>query len=189
MSPRKTQYIVTSGFTLIELLVVIAILGILAVGLLMAINPITMTEKARDSVRKNDIVSIRRALEQYAVDHNGQYPLAVNSVRSCAIDSNCYVYSTDTPNWLPELVDDGYLKRMPVDPINNHNAPWTVSPAYYSYSYGNVHSNGTFDLVARLENPNDPDRCELKHWKLFNGSSWCGTYSIYLFEHSPQNDN
>jgi len=53
------------GFTLIELLVVITLIGILAVAVLSAINPIEQINKARDAGRRADSAQILKALDRY----------------------------------------------------------------------------------------------------------------------------
>lgn len=53
------------GFTLIELLVVVALIGILAVALLSAINPLEQMKKARDAGRKSDAAELLNAYERY----------------------------------------------------------------------------------------------------------------------------
>lgn len=66
---KRTQH----GFTLIELLVVIVIIGILAAMALP--NFIKAREKAKEAEVKSNIHSIQIALERYAVDTGGFYPL------------------------------------------------------------------------------------------------------------------
>jgi len=53
------------GFTLIELLIVIVILGILAIAILSAINPLEQIRKANDSGKKSDAAEMLNALERY----------------------------------------------------------------------------------------------------------------------------
>ncbi|MCX6816486.1 MAG: type II secretion system protein [Candidatus Beckwithbacteria bacterium] len=53
------------GFTLIELLVVITLIGILAVAVLSALNPIEQINKARDAGRRSDAAQIMSALDRY----------------------------------------------------------------------------------------------------------------------------
>lgn len=53
------------GFTLIELLVVIGILGILAAGLLAAIDPLEQLRKAQDQTRQKIAVEYHGALTRY----------------------------------------------------------------------------------------------------------------------------
>jgi len=53
------------GFTLIELLVVISLIGILAVAVLSAINPIEQLNKGRDAGRRADAAQILKSIDQY----------------------------------------------------------------------------------------------------------------------------
>ena len=59
------------GFTLIEIMVVIAILGILAALIVPKI--MSRPDEARRVAAKQDIGSIRQALDLYRLD-NGRYP-------------------------------------------------------------------------------------------------------------------
>lgn len=63
------------GFTLIELLIVIGIIGVLAALVLVSIDPIDRTNAANDSKVQRDINTLARAMEAYAVTHDGLYPL------------------------------------------------------------------------------------------------------------------
>ncbi len=83
----------SKGFTLIELLIVIAILGVLAAGILVAIDPIDKINQANDSKVQNDVSAMGRAAEAYATTHNGFYPAT-----------------------MADLVTAGELKRVPVPP-------------------------------------------------------------------------
>jgi len=76
------------GFTLIELLVVIAIIGILASVIWVSLN--TAHSKSRDARVKSDIRNLMTAVELYKNDHDDQ-----------------------TPGSLQDLVDDGFIKKLP----------------------------------------------------------------------------
>ncbi len=70
---------IKKGFTLIELLIVMAILGVLAVVVLIAINPAEQLARARDSGRISAVNQLGRALTAYYVA-NMAYPGAVAGV-------------------------------------------------------------------------------------------------------------
>lgn len=65
MNLSKINKFSSKGFTLIELLIVIAILGILAAGVLVAINPVKRINQAKDSTIKSDIGQISGAMQTY----------------------------------------------------------------------------------------------------------------------------
>ena len=55
----------SSGFTLIELLIVIAVLGILAVAVLSAINPIEQINRSRDTGSRSDAEQLLGAVDRF----------------------------------------------------------------------------------------------------------------------------
>lgn len=61
------------GFTMIELLIVITILGILAVAVLSAINPIEQINRGRDTSYQSDSEQMISAIERYNA-FTGYYP-------------------------------------------------------------------------------------------------------------------
>ena len=64
--PRHvSQKLNKKGFTLIELLVVIGILGILAAGLLAAIDPLEQLKKGRDTQKRSITVELTNAISRY----------------------------------------------------------------------------------------------------------------------------
>ena len=63
------------GFTLIELLIVMAILGVLAVVVLLAINPAEQLARTRDTGRVSAVTQMGHAVQAYDTSHNAVYPV------------------------------------------------------------------------------------------------------------------
>jgi prepilin-type N-terminal cleavage/methylation domain-containing protein len=61
------------GFTLIELLVVITLIGILAIAVLSALNPIEQINKARDAGKRADSSQLLTAIDRYFAS-NEKFP-------------------------------------------------------------------------------------------------------------------
>jgi general secretion pathway protein G len=89
----------TSGFTLLEMVIVLTILVILAAVGVVAYQKIQL--KAKETLLKHNLQTIRRQIDQFAADKER------------------------LPQSLEELVSEGYLKEMPIDPITGQ-ADWEV---------------------------------------------------------------
>src|SRR3954463_15664541 len=91
------------GFTLIELLIVIALISILAtMGVVQYRNSVM---SAKEATLHTDLFRMRDAIDQYYAD-KGKYPSSLDS-----------------------LVSDGYLRKIPDDPITKSSDTWTTVPA------------------------------------------------------------
>ena len=91
------------GFTLIELLVVVAIIGILA-GVAVGSYRRSIV-RAKEAVLMENLFRMRSSINQYFAD-KGRYPYDLRA-----------------------LVDDEYLRAMPVDPITESTDSWNVEYA------------------------------------------------------------
>jgi len=88
------------GFTLLELIVVVAMIGILASMAMPSLRP--APKKAKEAVLKTNLLAIRQSLDEYYGD-KGHYP-----------------------STLEELVDAGYLRRVPLDPFTKSRDSWEL---------------------------------------------------------------
>ncbi len=64
---------IKKAFTLMELLIVVSVLTVMFIGLIAAINPMAMINRAYDGARKKDLDDAKKMLEQYMAD-TGCYP-------------------------------------------------------------------------------------------------------------------
>jgi prepilin-type N-terminal cleavage/methylation domain-containing protein len=72
------------GFTLMELLIVIGVLGILAAGLLAAIDPFEQLKKARDANNRSAAIEVLSSFTRYFANH-GQFPWNVTApITACS---------------------------------------------------------------------------------------------------------
>ena len=110
------------GFTLIELLVVVAIIGLL-VGVALPTYRNAQT-KAKEAVLKQNLFLLRQTIDQYFAD-KGYYPASVSG-----------------------LVDEGYLRKMPVDPMTG-DSDWEEVPADPETSLDPTQPSGIWDVRSR----------------------------------------
>ncbi len=144
-----------NGFTLIELLVVIGILGVLAVAVVLVLNPAELLKQGRDSTRLSDLASLTSAISLLQTDVSG-LTLGSSSVAYLSLIDpaatttagtdcaglgfpspgfHCAASSTASKNdgtgWIPlnftRFSAGSPLGRLPLDPVND------ASPLFYAY--------------------------------------------------------
>ena len=88
------------GFTLIELLVVMSIVTIL-VSLAIPVYQRSIL-RSKETVLKNNLFSIRQVIDEYTYDKQ------------------------KAPQALQDLVQEGYLREVPTDPMTGSNTTWRI---------------------------------------------------------------
>lgn len=134
------------GFTLVELLIVIAIIGVLAVVVLVAINPVQQLARTRDSGRKSGVTQMGHALEAYATTHNGEYV-------------------AEGATWAQDLVDAGELSIVPAGityTVTGASACSTNAagtPATWCYDATTAAGGGPVIVYATMESDSEQSNC------------------------------
>jgi general secretion pathway protein G len=114
----------SAGFTLIELMIVMAIIGIL---ITMAIPSFVGAIKhAREAALKEDLQTMRTAIDTYTMDKQ------------------------KGPQSLDDLIQDGYLRAIPEDPMTRQKDTWVTDSSDSMFSLDetepgitDVHSGST----------------------------------------------
>ena len=88
------------GFTIIELMIVLTIIGIL-VGIAIPTSQKSLI-RANETVLRSNLFTLRTMIDEYTYDKQ------------------------KGPQTLRELVDQGYLRDVPMDPITKSNQTWKI---------------------------------------------------------------
>jgi general secretion pathway protein G len=95
-NPLPREY----GFTMVELMIVMAIIGVLA--MVAVPSYISALKHAREAVLKEDLHTLRAAIDSYTMDKQ------------------------KAPQSLDDLLQDGYLKSIPEDPMTKSTTTWVT---------------------------------------------------------------
>ena len=141
-----TARLLKRGFTLVELLVVIAIIGVLAVVVLVAINPVQQLARTRDAGRKSAITQMGHAMEAYATTKNG-------------------VYIDESATWPDLLVAAGELSIVPsnivysVTGTDTFDCTFEYSTRNWCYDATTGTGGSPVLLYTRMESQSEQSKC------------------------------
>ncbi len=114
-----------AGFTLIELMIVMAIILILTAIAVPAYQG--AVRAAREAVLKEDLQTMRRAIDSYTADKQ------------------------KAPQSLDDLVDQGYLREIPQDPMTHSRDTWVTDTSDALYSLDETDSGGIDNVHSGSE--------------------------------------
>lgn len=145
----------TNAFTIIELLVVIGIISILAVALLVSLNPAEAQKRARDSQRLKDMNTIQAMLEQYINDGGAMSGCATGSPCSSSTVTGTSPNPCGTGNWMA-LNFCTWAKTVPTDPANGSQrtcilGDGTLSATTCLMRYRAVFSGSNYEIGTLFE--------------------------------------
>src|SRR5437762_1989744 len=89
-----------AGYTLIELIIVMAIISVL-VSIAVPLYQKSLM-RTKETLLKNNLFTLRTVIDEYTFDKQ------------------------KAPQTLQDLVSDGYLRAVPVDPITNSDRSWRI---------------------------------------------------------------
>jgi general secretion pathway protein G len=122
ITSRRKNGRTEDGFTLLELITVVTLIGILAAIALP--NYRIALISAREAVLKEDLYRFRDLIDQYYAD-KGRYPASLEAI-----------------------VEDGYMRRIPNDPMTNA-ADWVIVAA--EAEPGTEEEPGVYDVKSASE--------------------------------------
>ena len=104
--PKRSK--LEAGFTMIELMIVMAIMAILTT--LAVASYTTAVKHAKEAVLREDLQVMRTAIQSYTMDKE------------------------KAPQSLDDLVQSGYLRSIPVDPMTQSADTWVTNTSDAMYS-------------------------------------------------------
>lgn len=165
------------GFSFIELMVVMLIIVFLARVILAMVNK--SRGSVRDKVRKETLVQLRNALQNY-FDVNASYPSTGGAYLSSESGD---LISNNGGNWIPGLAPT-YISKLPTDPLgglstvaaancNGYKRSFVYRSDGYSYKLmSNCAAEGTYSATDQFYDPVHPNYA----WAICSKNSTCSSW-------------
>ncbi len=129
------------GFTIVEILIVLSVIILVAIALLVLLNPKKQIEKSWDGKRKGELSTLKKTLEDYYNDKKC-YPKPTEVCYKDYEGLNCPICGKQTPDALLS-----YVSELPCDPQDPNKD--------YLYQVDNSSCPNWFRIYSKLSNLND----------------------------------
>jgi len=126
-----------AGFTLIEIMIVMTIISILVSVAVPMYQKAIM--RAKESLLRNNLFTLRTVIDEYTYDKQ------------------------KAPQTLQDLVSEGYLKDVPIDPITGSNETWKLIMEEATASV-NQAEPGIFDVRSGSDRSSPLDGTVYAEW-------------------------
>ncbi|MFW5703255.1 MAG: type II secretion system protein [Patescibacteria group bacterium] len=170
----KNQSNLKKAFTIIEILIVVGIISILAVALIVLVNPAEAQKRTRDTKRLKDAQFLESVVKQAIDDDSSVFTgLCTEDDETCYSGAGAYTGAaasagdtvtctgdtvTPTENWIGDGQVDlcNYAKAIPVDPLNSASSTCVddseTTDTKTCYVYYALVVNGTeYEVAVRQE--------------------------------------
>ncbi len=120
------------AFSSFELFISIIILIALFLIVFSSLNPVRKLSETRNSQRMMDVDTIAKAVYQYSIDHDGNFPIGISEEEKEICHSDNFFCEEPYVNLSEITINGVYLYKIPVDPgiKNLETSGYTIKKEY-----------------------------------------------------------